>query len=668
MGFVLNERQQRTLAALCETFNPQLEPAAGDDPAFFENCASERPVVARIVALVRKLDESERSQTLKLLDKLGVPGRGWRMGGPIRSFESLSLDQRTGVVKRLLRSRDPKTKAIIRSIQRLSLQGSYVSNGANETTFDSQQEKLFKAIGYVDRNPQVPVVDHLSPSKLNPGQRQLACDYLVVGSGAAGAVMAAELAETGRRVLLVDSGDIVSRLELGQSETLANSRLESYGSFDCGSNPVLVTTAKTFGGGPVVNWGTCLDPPKRLLERWAAKFGFHDAVAPDFQHSLFTVRRRLQVSDATSRLNRQNEILQAGLQRLGWRVRVLERNAVDCQSCDRCEFGCASGARQDTRETYLMDAQRLGVYLLPRCRIERLLFDGDRAIKALASMKNEADADIELEITFREIVLCAGAIHTPAILLRSGILGPHLGKNLHLHPAAIVPAFHSQPVRGWEGAVQTIASDEWSAMDTAGYGIWLEAAPVHPGFAAMVLPWADAQQHKRLMQRIDRLSHTLVICRDRPRGRVGLDAQGRPKVFYTLDLRDELNLQDGVVAALKVQQAAGAESVFLPTWDSVEFDLRPSKNEASQDFQDQVSRLRLTGRLKLFSAHQFSTCRLASSPNLGVVDCNARLYGKRNVFITDASSLPTATGVNPMLTITTWSHFLAQKIKAVTCA
>ncbi len=668
MGFALNERQQRTLARLCETFNPRLKPEAGDVPAFFENCVSESPVVARIVSLVRRLETHERSRILQLLDELGVPGRGWRVGGPIRAFDSLSLEQRTAVVKKLLRSRDSVNKAIVRSIQRLSLQGSYVSKSADEIPFGALQTKLHESIGYIYRNPQVAGVDHLMPSTLAVGQRQLACEYLVVGSGAAGAVMAAELAETGKRVLLVDSCEIASRSTLGQSETQANSRLESHGAFNCGSNPVLVTAAKTFGGGPVVNWGTCLDPPIKLLEQWANEFGFHDAVSADFQHSLFTVRRRLQVSDATSSLNRQNELLQTGLQRLGWKARLLERNAVDCNNCDRCEFGCTSGARQDTRETYLMDAQRLGAFLLPQCRLERLLFDGDRAIKALAIMKSETDSDIEVEISFRHVVLCAGAIHTPAILLRSGIAVPNLGQNLHLHPAAVVPAFHSEPVRGWLGAVQTIASDEWSVLDAEGYGIWLEVAPVHPGFAAMVLPWSDARQHKRLMQRIDRLANTLVICRDRGGGRVALDAQGRPKVFYSLDIRDEMNLQEGIGAALEVQEAAGADTAFLPTWDALEFNLRHDENESSVNLRDRVSQLQLRGRLKLFSAHQFSTCRLASSPTLGVVDCTARLFGKRNVFVTDSSSLPTATGVNPMLTITTWSHFLAQKIKELTRA
>ncbi len=663
----LTERQTRTLRALCDTFNPQLSPGPGDSAEVFGNHAEAWPIVQRIVGLAMRLEPQDRRKFGRLLDALGDWRRGWWYGGVVRPFADLPSEAKLQVVQRLLGSRDRSVAAMIRSLQRLTLYTCYAGGGGKRIDSRDRLRRLHQALGYGFATDAVTKPDEVRPSRIELGQRRLACDYLVVGSGAAGAVMAAELAETGKSVMLVDCAPIAPRSELGQSEEASSNFYRSFGELNCGDSQVLLTMAATFGGGPVVNWGTCLDPPRHLLQQWANEYGFVDGLSHDFAHSLYTVRRRLQVALASSHVNRQNDLLRIGAERLGWHWHQLERNGVDCIGCDRCDFGCPSGARQDTRETYLLDAQRLGVFLLPECRIERLEFDGDRAVKAAARARTEADPEAEIEIDFRDVVLCAGAIHTPAILLCSGLSLPHLGKNLHVHPSALVPAWHGDEIKAWLGPAQTIACDEFARRDERGFGVTLETAPLHPGLAAMVLPWSEPRQHKRMMQELRRFTITLVLCRDRGGGQVCLGKNGLPIVKYRLSHPDFWNLHDGIEAAIAVQFAAGAQAAYLPTWDWQGVGPSEKRWELERtDWRRTTDRRLRPERLKLFSAHQFSTCRMANSAARGVVDNVGRVFGTRNVFVTDASALPTATGVNPMLTITTFSHFLAQKIKEIT--
>ncbi|MBX3418596.1 MAG: GMC family oxidoreductase [Pirellulaceae bacterium] len=665
--FELSDEQRTTLASLCQTFNPKLTPEAGDVAAVFENAANDWRIVDRIVKLVQVGSSEERGGFLRLLDELGQLGRGWTTGGAVRRFSDLPLADRLTVVDRLLHSREPHIVAMVRSIQRLTLQASYSGIDGNHLQESQQLRELHSALSYGFSSAMVPPPDGLAPSKIGLAQRRLACDYLVIGSGAAGAVMAAELAETGRSVLLVDGGPIVPRLQLGESEIVAANHFENYGTFDWGDCDVAITAAKTFGGGPVVNWGSCVDPPERLLQRWAKEFGFLDGLSEDFSHSLYTVRRRLRVTSETATVNSQNEKLRAGLERLGWHWQPVERNAVNCSGCDRCDFGCPSGSRQDTRETYLLDAQRLGVHLFPDCQVERLVFEGDRAVAAIARAKTEFDPEAEIEIEFRDVVICAGAIHSPAILLRSGLNLRHLGKNLHVHPTAIIPAWYGEEINAWRGPAQSVSSGQFSMRDEKGHGFWLETVPVHPGMTAMMLPWSSPRQHKRLMQLMTHMATTSIRCHDNGGGELALDRYGRPRVLYRLQRQDFWNLKDGVEAGLNVQQQAGAVMACLPTWDDHPIDFSENSRELSRgEWRPRLDRYFGEKTAKLFSVHQFSTCRLAHSPALGVVDLSGRVYGCRNVYVTDASVLPTATGVNPMLTIITLSHFLAQKIKNLT--
>ena len=67
-------------------------------------------------------------------------------------------------------------------------------------------------------------------------------------------------------------------------------------------------------------------------------------------------------------------------------------------------------------------------------------------------------------------------------------------------------------------------------------------------------------------------------------------------------------------------------------------------------------------RLLLGSAHQMGTARINPNPEQGVVDLDGKVHGLENVYIVDASTFPICSGVNPMISIQSMSHFLMSKI------
>ncbi|EQD71996.1 glucose-methanol-choline oxidoreductase, partial [mine drainage metagenome] len=155
------------------------------------------------------------------------------------------------------------------------------------------------------------------------------------------------------------------------------------------------------------------------------------------------------------------------------------------------------------------------------------------------------------------VVLTAGALSTPAILLRSGIRNRLLGRGLYLHPATAVSAVYDEPVRSWEGAPMSVYSPEFSELD-GNYGVYLETVPGHPGLIALATPWDGAGRHRGHMRDAEHMADLLVLSRDRIGGRLTVDRDGRARVDYRISRETERHLRTGLDAAVDVAFAGGA--------------------------------------------------------------------------------------------------------------
>src|SRR5215211_1185950 len=449
------------------------------------------------------------------------------------------------------------------------------------------------------------------PRRLAPlrpdGDEELACDVVVVGSGAGGGVVAAELARAGLDVVVLEKGGYVAERDFSHQEGEAYRDLYLYGltltTDDLGCR---IVAGSTLGGGTVVNYTTSFATPPAVLAEWAAVSGVDAFVSGEVEASLAAVAARLGVTEDESRPGLRDQLLERGLERLGWHAAPLPRNVRGCAQdagCGWCGFGCRLGAKQSTLVTYLEEAAAAGARLVVDADARRVLVAGGRA----AGVEARAAGGHRLVVRARAVVAAAGAVETPALLLRSG-LGGQVGHHLRLHPGTAAFGVFDEPVRCWEGTLQA----RWSAQlrDRLGpYAPLLETAPVHPGVAAAALPWRSAADHRALMERSANLSLVGVLCRDSGAGRVRIDRDGNPRVRWRLDPADEARLAAGLAAAGQVLAAAGAGEVFSLHRRRLAF--RPGDPAAHRAWAEATRRAGLAGgRVALFSFHQMGSCRI----------------------------------------------------------
>jgi long-chain-alcohol oxidase len=312
------------------------------------------------------------------------------------------------------------------------------------------------------------------------------------------------------------------------------------------------------------------------------------------------------------------------------------------------------GAKQSMAQTYLQDAAADGARLIVDCTAERLLTGGNQATGVSA----RTSSGHTVTVRARLVVVAAGALNSPALLLRSGIRKA-VGDHLHLHPVTAVWGRFDEPVQPWSGTLQAVYSDQFADIDS-GYGTRFETAPVHPAYLALGTPWQSAESFDTRMRDLPHLSLIGVLLRDRSAGRVRLDRQGKPLIDYALSRYDQRHVRTGLVAAARVLHAAGAQEINTSQYRAVTW-------RRGQSLDDWIARVDNVGygvhETIYGSWHQMSTCRIGRATD-SAVDAFGEMRGLRNVFVADASLFPTASGVNPMLSVCALAYQVAQRVSA----
>jgi choline dehydrogenase-like flavoprotein len=395
------------------------------------------------------------------------------------------------------------------------------------------------------------------------------------------------------------------------------------------------------GGGTVVNFTTSFRTPDEVLEEWGG-LGFP---AAELGGGLDAVCERLGVNTDHNRPSQRDRVMQRGLERLGWHVAAMPRNVVGCEQgvrCGSCGYGCPLGAKQSTLRTWLADAAAAGARIVVGAKARRVLIDGGAAVGVDAGA---------VQVRARAVVAAAGAIETAALLLRSGLRNPNIGRWLRLHPATAVFGRFDEEVRPWEGTLQALYSDQFRYLD-GGYGVKYETVPAHPALLTAALPWDGAADHARLMASLPQLSLIAVIPRDRGSGRVRIGRDGEPIVTYRLAGEDARRLRAGIDGAARVMAAAGAREVFVS---------HARMQRWNDGFPDEAYRFG-PGRGALYSFHLMGSARMAGSPDLGAASPAGETWEVRNLVVADGSTFPTASGVNPMITIQAIAHLNARRL------
>jgi long-chain-alcohol oxidase len=506
--------------------------------------------------------------------------------------------------------------------------------------------------------PDIP--RRLAPLRVD-GDEELDCDVVVVGSGAGGGVVAAELARAGMAVVVLEKGGYAAERDFHHQEGEAYRDLYLYAlTLTTDDLACRILAGSTLGGGTVVNYSTSFVTPPPVLAEWAEVSGIDAFVSGEVAASLETVADRLGVTTGQSDPSARDQVLERGLERLGWHVGRLPRNVRGCAQdagCGWCGFGCRLGAKQSTLVTYLEEAAAQGARLVVGAEARRVLISDGRA----AGVEALGEGGHRLRVRARAVVAAAGAIETPALLLRSGLRG-QVGHHLRLHPGTAAMGRFEEPVRWWEGTLQARYSAQ--LRDRLGpYAPVFETVPIHPGTAAVALPWQSAAAHRALMEQSANLSLVGVLCRDTTAGRVRVDRDGSPRVRWRLNAADEARMAAGLAAAGEVLAAAGASEVF--SVHRQRFAFRPGAPDAHRAWAEATRQAGFGGgRATLASYHQMGSCRMGTDPATSAVGPDHQTHEVSGVYVADASLFPTAVGVNPMLSVMALAHRAAGRVAA----
>ena len=471
----------------------------------------------------------------------------------------------------------------------------------------------------------------------------LRADVCVIGSGAGGAVAAAELAEGGMRVVVLEEGgqrgvaDATGR----PRDTLPRLYRDGGQVATIGRPPIMLPLGRGTGGTTFVNSGTCFRTPPAVLARWREEHGIDGLTDDCFER----VERAIGVAEVTPALAGANAaLLRRGAERLGWSGGYLRRNARGCQGSGVCAFGCPTGAKQHVGEVYLPRAAAAGATLVTGARAERIMLRGGRAAGVEA-----ATAEGRLEVRAETVVVAAGAVHTPLLLARSGLGGASgaLGRHLTVHPATAVWGVFDEPVDMGRGVPQSYYVDEF-----AGDGFVLEGIAGPPDYLAMAAPFAG-DRLRELMLGHRHVAQCGMMISDRSRGRVAC-VLGRPVVRYDLDPRDTATVHAGLLRLSELMWAAGARRVILPV---------ARVGELRDGDSGPLRALGLRARdLKLMGFHPLGTARAHADPRRGVVDGDLALHGVPGVHVADGAAVPGPLGVNPQITIMALATRLAHRL------
>ena len=485
----------------------------------------------------------------------------------------------------------------------------------------------------------------------------LDADVAIVGSGAGGGTAAEILAKAGLKVVMLEEGPLKRSADFRMRESEAYPHLyQDSAARKTRDKAINILQGRCVGGGTTVNWTSSFRTPPATLAWWQREFGLSGFSVDDLAPWFAQMETRLSIGPWEVAPNANNEALARGAKRIGISASAIRRNVVGCWNLGYCGMGCPTNAKQSMLVTTIPAALANGATLVTRVRARSVALQGGRVSLLEGNAMNAqgvAPTPRSVRVRARAFVMAAGAIGTPALLLRSGVPDPHaiLGKRTFLHPAVVSAALMPDRVDAFAGAPQTIYSDhflETQPIDGP-LGYKLEAPPLHPVLTAITLP-DDGVAHARWMQDFSRMQVLIALLRDgfhpdSQGGTVRLRDDGTPQLDYPL----LPVLWDGARRALRsmaeIQFAAGAQTVMPIHAQGAAFTKFADARAAIDAFalQPLVT--------PVVSAHVMGGAPLGPDPKRAVVASSGRHHQVENLYVFDGSLFPTSIGANPQLSI-----------------
>ena len=636
----LSGKARRALDSICDTFIP----GGGGLPSATEWGVPE----AVIMAVGSNPSATVREQFAGLLDAWDTQLAGSEQA----PFSSLSQTERERTLLAMADSPDVQSRAAFQALRKGILLSYYCLPYEGEG-----RNPVDEALGYPGPlgPPPDPPPKTIKPLEVNE-DTELECDVCVVGSGAGGGTAAGVLATAGLDVVVLEAGGYYSEEDFDGAELSGYARLYLNGGGVATDNQSIgLLAGSCLGGGTLVNYTWCFRPPDFVRADWKERFGLGEWAGPDFDRSLDAVWERLSISPESSIPSERDHAMRRGLEQLGWHSEVMQRNCKGCREeiCRLCHYGCQIGAKQSTANTWLQDAYDAGARILVETPVDRVLIEGGRA----RGVEAQTLAGHRITVRAKAVALAAGAIHTPAIMVRSGMSG-QVGKNLMLHPVLLTWGIFDEEVRPWEGTIGATFSDEFLNMGD-GYGIKYEQAATPPSILAIFAPWRGSRESAELMQALRYTAGYGGLQRARDGGEVVVGADGLPTPRWELSDFDRDVMRRGLDGAARLLEAGGARRIYSSHAGWVSYE--PGRDGGREKLLEAADRYGwAAAQVTLGSFHLMGTARMGSARVDSVCNPDGETWDVGGLYVVDGAVLPTGLGVNPMVTIEAAAHRISR--------
>ncbi|OTB05737.1 hypothetical protein M426DRAFT_21763 [Hypoxylon sp. CI-4A] len=498
-------------------------------------------------------------------------------------------------------------------------------------------------------------------------------DIVIVGSGCGGAVCAKVLAEAGHRVLVVDCGHYFPPSELPRPLDKSDGVFQG-GGLVSADGSTLVTAGSCWGGGGTVNWSASLQTPPSIRKEWT-QGGLTFFEEEEFQNSLDRVCSEMGVGDATIRGNHGSNVLLEGSKKIGWQAEICPQNTGQgihhCGSS--CGLGCRTGKKQGPSTYWLPAAGRAGAEFIEGFEVSEVLFANRETSKATGligkwTARNEGSNPTQqiVEVKAETVILAAGAINTPLLMK------PRKSSQRAYRANNFLELEHREELAYASYEIISSVVTEFENLDGADHRVKIESLAMQPYVAMLLHPWQNGIDFKAAALQYSHMTSHISMCRDRDAGSVSPEpTDGSPVINYTPSKFDRAHIATGLVAIAKLCYVIGARVLAPAVPDVPDFEcLRPTEERRLND-PDFVKWVGLLERASLDplrttfnSAHQMGTARMGTKPETSAVDGSGRVWGCDNLYVADTSVFPSASGVNPMITVMAIADRIARGIVA----